>query len=556
MSKKLFLIAGSILFLGSMNAQKISNMENLKFLSIEEVSEWDVNPNKKTEKNSKLNLLTVEPQRAVKKTSETQTLLDSIVTRHSNGDLLGKEIYEYDDRLYRIRETYYSYEQQQWVPSSKTEYDYDEKGKEILCASYSYKNGVWEFGSKTKTVYDKDTDNNTITETTNFSGSNASGNWEWVPYNKYETTLYGETNIIKYYFLYQWNVTQGIWENHYKTEQLIDYEGYSVLSSYYQWDGNKWIGKSKYGYIYDVDETFTQFNISFTWNDDVNDWTEKSISEYDANEDLLSVACYVLENNVWLAKNKESYEGKYIVHYNVVNNEFVKVYRDYTEADLYKRYDWDEDTESWYLSLERTLFPDYGPKSKIETAYNKQGQELYYLQIVEGGPQVYNWKKVREYNENGFQILSITYNYILDTDEFVETRRNEVIYDTDNRISEKIYYSYGIETDREIVIYDTDNRISEIVVYSYGIETGRNTYYYSDHSTAIQETKNNSFRAYSDGNKTITAENNGREVWVYDMNGKLLMQVKSAASSVKIEVSQSGVYFVRCNNEVQKVIAK
>ncbi len=74
-------------------------------------------------------------------------------TYNAEGAIVSKEVYEYNDQGYETRETYYTYDGANEIPSSKYEYSYGEKNRQTEYKYYDYREGEWKLESRTEYKY-------------------------------------------------------------------------------------------------------------------------------------------------------------------------------------------------------------------------------------------------------------------------------------------------------------------------------------------------------------------------------------------------------------------
>lgn len=184
--------------------------------------------------------------------------------------------YTYDDRNRQNSYTSYYYMIDKWVGSFKSEYSYDDNDFQIYYASYQYNSGTqqWEGRYKNETVYDQKG------RQIYYAYYDGWDNGQWIGQQKSESA-YDEFDNQILYAWYYWD--NGDWVGQYKYENFYDAEGYETGYAAYNWQGSDWfvIEESKieytYGdngkrverivYIKSFDQWLPQYRIQYTYNE-------------------------------------------------------------------------------------------------------------------------------------------------------------------------------------------------------------------------------------------------------------------------------------------------
>lgn len=402
-----------------MQSMDDTQQSNFKMLKLENLSDFNLT------KKSKSTAF-----RAHQSSDETSQLLDSIVTKNTDGIIVSKTIYGYDSQgnCVSTSTSNYNIGTQQWTDSIKFEYEYNNNNDQTLNVEYSWDSeaGLWQVFSRIETEWSVDSENNktfvriksiwdTETQIQTFA-------------TKEEIVFQGNTTTYKLRIIYV--KSAGVWVPNSKLEQLYDDDGYNYTKGEYIWSNehNAWRGTSKIGYVYSADNTYNQLVAHYYWDYDVYDWEAKTEFEYDRYNNKIATGEFIKNGENWKAISKTGNEGDYIVYYNLVNNAFVKTHKDKTTYDgnnnlkSYVRFDWDEGANNWYLSkhIERCFWDNLSGEWRIfefiEQGYNKNGQILYRIQFLRNNSQSewiagYTFKSENTYDEDGRQTARINYNW-------------------------------------------------------------------------------------------------------------------------------------------------
>ncbi|MDO9633924.1 MAG: T9SS type A sorting domain-containing protein [Paludibacter sp.] len=365
-------------------------------------------------------------------TEETHILLDSTVTRNTDGTYVQKNIYGYNTQGKIVLNAFYGWDDvtQQWEGYHKYVFEYNNNSDLTLKAFYGWDpgSGTWQVSYKTEREWGVDSENNKTFIEIRSDWASETQNLRYT--SKEETVLHGNTNYYKYRNIYNYT-SENLWLPFSRFDQLFDEDGYDFTKAYYDWNAETgtWKGTSKYGYSKSADNAYTQFIADYHWNSDAWDWTTRTETEYDSNDNEIATAKYVKNGENWLAINKNGKEGDYTVYYNIENNEFIKTHKDVTRYDengnlgSYDRYDWNLEAGGWwYLSKNighcywDNLSGEWQVYQYIELAYNKYGQELYRMQLNRDSSKGEwltgsTYKIENIYDENGKQTARVMYNW-------------------------------------------------------------------------------------------------------------------------------------------------
>ncbi|GHU69341.1 hypothetical protein FACS189413_08080 [Bacteroidia bacterium] len=395
---------------------------------------------------------------------EATELLDSVVRRNIDETYSLKNVYAYNEQGSRILYTIYNWDSQtqQWISFSKYEYDYNYAynagGDQTLSAYYRWnvETGDWRLSNQTVTEWSMDAENNkTFVEISSYWDNETQS----LKYSsKEESVLQGNTYYYKYQTRYTYTV-DGTWQPVSKFEQIYDEDGYDSTHADYSWNSSAgvWIGTNKQGYSSSADDTYTQYSAVYHWNSTEGDWTTRTETEYDSNDNEIATAEYTKNGGNWLAISKTGKEGEYTVYYDVVNNTFVKTYKDVTYYDGngnlrgYYRRNWDAEDEIWGSSIDMSclwdnLSGEWRVCQYIETETDKNVQ-LYRIQL-------YRPNSLSEWSDR-----NLTYKF-------------EDIYDETGKQTARIYYDWA---GGEPTVYEK--------AFNFGDFTATATSYFNDVET-------------------------------------------------------------------------
>ncbi len=374
----------------------------------------------------------------------TEELLDSMVIKDENGENISRYLYEYDANGYRslLLNQDWNDSTLVWENDYKYEYAYNNDGRQTLYAHYTY-DSVWICDRKEENVWGVDTEGNTTELATYSEWDEESQSLMYT--GKTEYVFYAKTYYYKQYIHYKYS--EGTWQPSYKFVQDLKEYGVACEDDCdriwidYIWENNAWVGQSKEGHIYSEDESYDEYVIDYGWDSDAMDWTTKTVDEFDGSgsseDDIISTAEYVLNGSEWQAVSKTGTDGDYTVYYDIVNNDFVKTYKDYVTYDAngllnsYDRYDWNADRESWIQTKQISnlswdnLSGEWRLNMYIGLEYDNEGRLLDKKQMYRGNSQsewyeIYTWSNKYTYNEDGTTLTRSTYSWSGDEPTFYD----------------------------------------------------------------------------------------------------------------------------------------
>jgi len=318
---------------------------------------------------------------------ETVQVLDSIVSKSSDGEYIWKE-----------------------------EYKYDSNGRQTLYAYYDWDSDVNAWVGNSKYEYQYDNNNNQISEVDYYWNSNANA---WVESYKSECQYDNNNNQILEVD-YSWDSNAKVWIESYKYEYQYDNNNNQILEVDYSWDSNAkvWIESYKYECQYDNNQIL---EVDYYWDSDANAWVEMSKYEYqcDNNNNLiLEVDSYWdSDANEWVERSKYEYQ------YDNNNN-----------LTLYAYYDWNSDANEWV------------EWSKYEFQYDNNNNPILWVgyfwdSIANAWVEVY--KNEYQYDNNNNQILEVGYYWDSDANALVENSKHESQYDDNNDIISATNYDWN-----------------------------------------------------------------------------------------------------------------
>lgn len=501
----------------------------------------------------------------LKSTTGDLELLDYVITTDANGDFMNKLKYTYDDNNLIIKEFFqWDNVEQKWEYSQKTECEYNNRGllsMEVV-KSWDSENNVWLNKEKKLNEYNSD-NNQTLFDSYIWNGSWVSSfrietQWgtdihsnttkveirflfdndlaQYKPIDKRESIYEGTTLIFKQDISYNW--IGDAWIPSSKYEQLDDDDGYDKTQAEYTWNTtvNKFEPNYKTGFLYNEDKSL-KIRAHYSWDSQDWDWHSKIEEEFGAKELLISETIFNKNNQVWVPVSKVGYEDDYVIHYELMDNNFVPSYKERSKYDNsvylinFERHDWNIESEAWYLS--HTIFNKWDEHSgstkinqKIEEIFDRFGNQLMRIQLHKGGSSINPWNTsltyriIREYNEDSQIISNEQYNLV--SDDWDDENPNENSWSLKYR--SEYYYSPGTPT-------NTSDLYSASVLA------------YPNPVTNIL---------------TIEGTSSGDQIRIIDVNGNFLATEVGADQETTLDVSQlpQGVLIVNVNGTSFKVLKK
>ena len=231
---------------------------------------------------------------------------------NTDGDLTSEETFQWNPV------------DEDWDKKNKKEYTFDSNGNIILYVSSNFNNNEWVPFSKSEHIYDSDGqmiklngylwDDEWVNNGSADFSYDAQGNitqkiwyqWNsqensWIPSSKYDYAFDADENMIQE-IKYEWNFEANDWTNIRKLEFIYDTEGYMTEMVYTLWSqqNNTWRNISIKEYIYDNYYNLTEEKFS-QWNGETNVWqiSYKDVYAYNTDymlEDLLLPMSYSYVN--------------------------------------------------------------------------------------------------------------------------------------------------------------------------------------------------------------------------------------------------------------------
>jgi hypothetical protein len=185
-----------------------------------------------------------------------------------------------------------------------------------------------------------------------------------------------------------------------------------------------------------------------------------------------------------------------------------------------------------------------------------------------------DWKRERAYDANGNQVLWISFDFDLNTMAFVPRDKEEVIL-TDTKINIWGEYGYMPISERYYVwengawvlegamiwnwTFDQDNNplTARVYVQEDGAEIwfGTITFYYSLHGTNLPSVTASELRVWiSGGELHIEGTPNSGIVRIFDTQGRQVLNTTWVSNTINISHLQTGVYVLRVNNSVVRIV--
>ena len=432
----------------------------------------------------------------------------------------------------------WEYIENKWIPYLKYEYIYDNKGNEVMFSSYYWEsaNSTWR-GDKSEFNYD--IYDNQISE-------------------------------IKY----SWNVYTNAWQQFFKSEFSFDNNGNQTMNSYYNWDNYNsfWKGTMKDSMVYNQNEMQTM-QLFYNWDDINSTWREENKNEmqYDQYDNYILYIQFDwnIANNDWDTTDITTYTNQYDANTKLIevvevfnNNNSLKMTYEYTGTqETITYYSWDTTGGgAWVESLQEVY--DYDNKGN-------QTMWAHYQWDGANGMWVGNYKMESWYAGNGEVIKFIYYNKWEPGDTWTASHQNVKTLDESYSIHDLVIPELNI-VHSSIFIYSYPNTAYKIDKdESFGWNTASNsfvlsssyTYYYSEKNTAIIDVlpETGEIKVYPNPVQHtlyIESPETVEQVSIYDISGRVLLQIIYPEQSVDISHLVNGLYLVKVITETTEKVKK
>ena len=515
--------------------------------------------------------------------------------------------YAFDDNDKQTMYAYYYWDDVNmvWKGNYKQESTSDDNGIQTMDASYNWDDikNIWVGSYKNEYTYDN---NGNITMDVSYDWDDVKG--IWVGSYKREYAYDNNDNEIMQ-TSYNWDKMKGIWVGSYKQEYAYNNNGKPSMDASYNWDdvNRVWIGQGKREYAYDQYNNDTsisyfswnnaqwkvssreRFNYLYTFNidnriieaikrrsdtyPDISDTVSKYECTYDNDGKQTMYADYYWsnENRIWIGSSK--YESTYDNN----GNSIMRIY-----------YSWDDVNRIWIGSVKQEYtYDDNDRQTMIATYYwddvknTWKGYYKYEYAYDDNDNQTmyasYDWDDVnriwigdskyeRAYDDNGYEIMHTFYDWDGVNGAWVKKEKQEYIFNESYSISDLLlpgndawWYPSSEFMIVEGVYYKWDDAAGDWSTTTYS-----SIYHYSsvdvddvsvkDISRSIDDTKvypNPAHHTlYIESSETV------KQVSVYDISGRALMQVANPVLSIDINNLAKGIYLVKVRTAQGETVRK
>ena len=411
-------------------------------------------------------------------------------------------VYNAQGRVTQILECEWELINSQWINSYKSEYSYDEQGNKISYMGSNWDSDLSQWIESNRGEYAYDEHGNQTLSAHYYWDSDQR---QWIGEDKREYVYDNQGNQTGQVH-YDWDSDKNRWTGHCRYEYEYDEQGNQTLIVCSEWDSdeNQWIGyTAKYEYEYDEHGNQT-IEILYAWDSNLNDWRETQKGErqweyqYDSNQQVIQA--------IMVSMNNPEYRVKYEYAYDEQGNLILK-----------SEYNWDNDQNRWIGT------------DKREYAYNDNGEQTLYSSYCYWNFDRNQW--IGEYKHE--IVYSNTYtNADVITNEWLEGKLNEHI------ILEKEYYQWNS------TIFDW-------------IESHKEIFHYSEITTFITNHTQSNIKIFPNPVQDrlyIQSEQPIEQVSVYDLSGRLLLQEYNVSYSISLANLTHGIYLVKADERVWKVV--
>lgn len=370
--------------------------------------------------------------------------LDSIIYKNERGRAYSKTYYTYirTFETKTIIKEVYELTDSLWTKTSKVTSVGNQYNNMLFSESLAYNNeGSITSGSKREYIWDVNANDDwTCLQTVYTYSPNAPE--LWVATFRMDDVFHGHSIVYKSSEQFQLNYNTNELEPTSRFEQLLNEDGFDLITAYYNWNANlqNWYGTDKSGYNYESNDNATS-TVTYLWNDTEHLWGNKLVTTY--NYLGYIVTEYLWNANTWVPVSQTGDENGDTVHYILVNGEFIRNYKsgivDYGDNKfLYRDYLWDG--SKWVLtSYNNESYDEQGNLlQRMKHTYNMQGYSTSYEQLYRESANdswVVSWSYLQEYeyNDEGEE-TKYAVSYYGETD-FEPYFKRET-----NRVNGRIYY--------------------------------------------------------------------------------------------------------------------
>jgi len=444
----------------------------------------------------------------------TETILDSVIhykyTSETDSVRILKKIFKVDDDGKFETRMEYSWHNNQWVDSAKTEITFNDLGLIILYDQFLWdiEQSTWVHFKNMTFTYDENGYDDLLTyliwntESNEWDKSykedsdyNEHGNllsiveWlgndnnDWEYYYKEINTYNTNEYLIESYIAF-WNVDIEEWENYQKEEFTYHESGLTKDRLYYLWMAGEWQLSLKTDYYYTVSDVFDSL-VTYQWN--LDEWLlfAQTKYEYDENDNLLSRLELRWENEAWADKVKTEME------YDENNNRI-----------LYVRSSWSESEDGWVY------------ENKFEDLYDEM-----------------NNHKMRS-----------SYYWSLELDQWIGLSMSESVYNDERKTLLRAEYIW----DELLADWAVDEK----------------AFYYRSIVTQMPEMEANNFLVYPNPVKNTlfikSQSSKNISCTIVSMSGRQIIQFDINGSDVRISMENlpKGIYFLQINSESETITKK
>lgn len=408
-------------------------------------------------------------------------------------DNSSKEVYAYDNNGNRTDYTYYSWNGSNWTATTRYKYTYSADGLTTATSTIWDANlNSWRNNTKKEASFDN----------ANHQLLDAGYYWDldksaWVGSSKSEY-CYDERGHITFEAIYNWDPYLNDWAGMSKTEYAFDeYDRQTYGASYY-WDTftNGWVGSYRFesGFTENGSQTFYA---NYTWDYNLNDWVGTDKTEYLYKDNsYLGYFGYSWDNNSndWITTRKAepifnedgNTIGDIIYSWDVdlkewkVSGKVDFAYDEFGNNSLYAEYKWDSALNVWIGSCKsedsfdergNTIqsssylwnydLNDWEINMKYEYAYDERGNQTFFALYGRG---IGYFKGEYAYDERNNMILSVSYRWDYELNDWVASNKEEYAYDEHGRTLRVLYsWDYTLNkwvgTRKEEFAFDVNDNV-------------------------------------------------------------------------------------------------
>jgi hypothetical protein len=421
----------------------------------------------------------------------------------------------------------------------KRTYEVSEDGKFEILLEYSWRNNQWVDSAKTEFTYN-DSDMITLYEQFHWDIEQSI----WVNYRIIDIT-YDENGYEDIFTYTKWNIELDRWDNYYKEDS--DYNEYGDLISIVDWLGNEnneWEFYYKEVNTYNADEHLIESYIAF-WNVDFDEWDnyQKEVFSYNVSGLVDNRLYYLWMLDDWSLNLKTDY-----------------FYTGSDEFDSLVTYQWNVD--EWLLF------------AQLKYGYDENDNLSLRLELSwENEVWVNKFKTEIEYDDNNNPILTVLSTWSVNADAWIYEIKYENLFDEmNNNIMTSYYYwqvelGYWVGTDKIESVYNDEGKRLLTTEYKWDDlladwVVDEKAFYYRSVITQLPEMNSDDFVIFPNPviNTLFVKNQNSKNLncSIVSISGQQLMQfhIDGYEASISMKDLPKGIYFLQINNSAETVIKK